>query len=286
MEFVDNLREVSSAVSADEFVNELPVGVTSDIDDSGNVETNSNKKRKLSKQEQYKLTRMRLKTADKRNRANQRKKLDLVSNEEREVLKARRVAEQHARNDRLIKLMESNTLVEPHPNINICIDFSLDCEHNDRERRSLCKQLCFAYFCVKKMTENPIRMYMSGINSENNQSGVLRNSLIRTGVNGWHINVFDECVWEIPHIRKQKRDQVQALGTDKCVCDSSGSNGETESPTSPIPNPSMKHMICPHSLPDSSLFCQSKSYVLLSPDADEAVTSFDSDKVSCMHVLL
>ena len=77
--------------------------------------------------------------------------------------------------------------------LRVCIDLSLDNEHSDRERRSLCRQLTNVYMNLKKQTY-PISLHFSYLN------GKVLEMMKFQGIQNWVVNRYEESAWDIfPH---------------------------------------------------------------------------------------
>ena len=121
----------------------------------------------------------------------------MLTKEEKDAFKGMKTEEESYY--RLNKVFESDENNKGDiKSINLCVDTTLDYEHNDRERRSLCKQLCFGYAYVKKMPQNPFRLFLSGVLVGKNSNGILLNSLIKQGVNSWALKIIEDSIWKIP----------------------------------------------------------------------------------------
>ena len=201
----------------------------------------------------YELAKLRQKEADRRMKENKKRKFDMHTKEEKEEMKRQRSEEEARCKTKMRALMESPDEVPAGMNapITVCVDCSLDHEHQDRERRSLCKQLCYGYACVKKLTllpeATPVRLCISGLSSrstcgtstststsasistsadpgpstgsaDEKREDFLFESLTKQGVLNWNILLFRESVWDISRLHADGRsvaaDSETVLYTD------------------------------------------------------------------------
>lgn len=264
----------------------------------------------------YELAKRRQKEADRRIKENKKRKFDMFTPEEKEAMKRQRHEDEERCKRNMQTLMKHMPVqVGSKAPITVCVDCSLDHEHQDRERRSLCKQMCYGYAYVKKTaivhSSTPVRLCVSGLcpqtaasssasSSEQSTAAsvdvggqpkdVLFNSLMKQGILNWNVLLFRESIWDVPRFNEVSSADASAetfVASDSttaavAVDDITAATLEgVEAESAPAtanphkPNP----LVSVGSLSPSSLFCQSSSFVMLSPDATDVITHFDPDKV-------
>ena len=235
--------------------------------------------RRRTYEETFDASRVKIKDARKRNLLNQKQRFESLPEEERLRLRSERNLREDNIKLRMSRLMETYAEAHLHPNINVCISLSFDSEHSDRERRSLLKQLCSSYNMVRNCERDPPRLYLSGLQCTSNQerSGVLRDSLLAQGIGYWNVKLLPQSIWDIPAECARLRSlpvltsEIPLANQDS---DHFGSYVDDEL-CSPF-----KNFIQPHELVGNQVLHSLSNFVVLSPDATEVLQEFRADKVS------
>jgi hypothetical protein len=224
--------------------------------------------RRLSYKETFEDSRTKLKDAHRRNMQNRKQKFEQLSPEEQVTARSERHRAEDAQALRMQRLVDSYSCTGLHPSVSVCIDLSFDATHSERERRSLCKQLCLSYNSVRTMPTDPLRLYVTGLRAGRGADagdglGLLEGSLAKQGVGQWALKVVPESAWEIP-----ARCQDELL----------------RAPGMPQTHESFPNMIRREQLLGNELLRDLSNFVMLSPDATDVILSFDSSKVGKFRV--
>lgn len=155
--------------------------------------------------------------------------------------------------------------------LNVCIDFSMDYENNDRERRSLCKQLCVAYGTLKK-AERPIHLHLTSLRTSSNlfedESAALMTSPVQS--------------FQQESLNCKPLHFVEDDGEVSDEVSSSSSSSSLSALELALSKQGVGGWIADlHKRHPWEVFPKDK-IVILSPDARVALSSFDSD---CVYVI-
>lgn len=235
--------------------------------------------KRLTYGESFEASRAKLKDGRKRNMQNQKEKYESMTAEEQTKARSERHRSEDAMRARMQQLVDTYDSAQDHPNISVCIDLSFDGAHSDRERRSLCKQLCFSYNTIRGMPEDPLRLYLTGLRAHGNVNGPLEESLLKQGVGHWGVKLVPESAWNIPDRCLAERQGADGDGLEVGTQDQEDqSQGQGQSHGSS--SSCFHNIIEGRTLVHNTLLHDKKNYIFLSPDAPDVITSFRSDKVA------
>jgi Trm5-related predicted tRNA methylase len=158
------------------------------IQESDEVKIKKAQERKLRREEKRyeRFCDVKLKIAARRKQIKDRhiQQWAIMTSEERTNYKLEKKRRDDAREDRL-KIAWNNGL-------NVCIDVSYENDHNDKELKSLWKQISLSYGVMRK-SEHPLRLHITSLISESNTHMGLKSQ----GLDSWLIHQHFEKVWEL-----------------------------------------------------------------------------------------
>ena len=163
----------------------------------------------------------------------------------------------------------------------LCIDMSEDRVHTNHDRSSLCTQLLFGYTFMKK-SPTPFHLHITSLSDLH--TAEIKNALLHRGYNNWYADIHSETPWQFfcpskPHKNapaKANNSDISSIVSDVC--------SKKEDSVCPVSNESSEITSDVVDYTGRGSYSRSQ-LVILSPDATDALTSFDRDHV-CTIILL
>ena len=158
---------------------------------------------------------------------------------------------------------------------------SEDRVHTNHDRSSLCTQLLFGYTFMKK-SPTPFHLHITSLSDLH--TAEIKNALLHRGYNNWYADIHSETPWQFfcpskPHKNapaKANNSDISSIVSDVC--------SKKEDSVCPVSNESSEITSDVVDYTGRGSYSRSQ-LVILSPDATDALTSFDRDHV-CTIILL